>query len=456
MDQGTINRINQLIEQLKINDKNDPNEVDVDPKEPNAAMEELVRIGQPAVASLVKVLENPSNYSCVYAITVLGEIAAPEAAQPIIDAFKSDHYINSRVIYRLKDFSSEVYNALSKIGLPALEPTLTFLNEKREQQDSISMVAAMEILERIKDEKSFNTLIDLLSDEVAIKEAVINSLVNYGDKRAIEHLKKHLADDKEHLNILEAIKELTTVKEYREIMAPYALKDIRQFETDINRNLWELKRVHEGSAEFKGDNAEDLNSVSVEYNVTEAIDNLLHTVIQLGSYEAAFPNGFFGDFGVLSEIRSKWYDFKQENAETIKIINNQFPEDAISQVTKSYKGLVTYSDESREGKINQFLGKIQQWLKCQGFSVSIYHENLWAYKGAKGSRQGCFVSSGKDYERPRSWGTVNLGVWGNGWNETDANKFSVAFWDFTEQALAELIGARKIQSRIINHDLEIV
>jgi hypothetical protein len=37
-----------------------------------------------------------------------------------------------------------------------------------------------------------------------------------------------------------------------------------------------------------------------------------------------------------------------------------------------------------------------------------------------------------------------------GWTETDANQLSVAFWDFAEKNIAELIGTKKFESITIN------
>lgn len=182
------------------------------------------------------------------------------------------------------------------------------------------------------------------------------------------------------------------------------------------------------------------------------MDGLLRAVFELGSYEGVLPNQMLYKVGSeLSEIRNKWYNFKQENNEIIAIINNHFPEDSQSQVTKSYKSLAISRYDSGP-KIIQLKSKIEQWLREQGFSITIRHGELWGFKGEKGQRQGCVVSSGSDWDRPRSWGTVYLGVWGNGWTENDANSFSTAFWDFSEKTIAELVGTKKLQSITINHE----
>lgn len=455
MKQDANDRINQLINQLKVNDKIDPNEVDEDPPEPKQAMEEIAKIGQPAVAPLIKVLKNPSNYSCVYAITVLGQIAAPEAAKPIFDSFTSKDFISNRITYRLKDFSSEVNEALHKIGLPALEPVLTYLKEKREQKDTGGILQVTDVLTGIKDEKSFATLVDLLNEDALEKEYILTDLVQYGDPRAIEPLKKLIKEDQdeeERRGVFEAIHDLapTEIQMYQELIAPYAVKDTTKLAQPIHEALRELRLSHEYGQEFEGENAKEFNSIVLRYKTQEAIDGLLRATFELGSYEGVLPNQMLYKIGgEIAEIRNKWYDYKQANNEIIEIINNRFPEDCQSQVTKSYKGLAKSRYESGP-KIAQLKGSIQQWLRDQSFSVTTHHGEIWGFKGEKGRRQGCVVSSGSDYDRARSWGTVYLGIWGKGWTEDNANSFSTAFWDFSEKTIRELIGTKKLQSLTIS------
>jgi HEAT repeat protein len=455
MKQGT-ERISQLIDQLKVNDKIDPNEVDDDPPEPKEAMEELAKIGQPTVAPLIKVLKNPSNYSCVYAITILGRIAAPEAAKPIVEAFTSENYINSRVTYALKDYYSEAYEALRKIGLPALEPTLAHLKKKREQKDHIGILEAMDILVNIQDERSFAALVDLLNDDAVQKEDIINDLVKYGDNRAVKYLRELIKpeqDEDERRGIFEAIRDLepADTQAYRDMIAPYAIKDISKLSEPIHRALYDLKQTHESIGEFEGDNASEFNSIVYSYRAQEAIDSLLHAVFELGSYEGILPNQIIHEDSKLSKLRVNWCNFKDENDEVIKIISNRFPEECQSQVTKSYKGLAVSRYESGP-KIANLKDKIQQWLKEQGFSITTRRGEVWGFKGKKGQRQGCIVTSGSDYDRSRSWGNLYLGVWGNGWTENQANSFSTAFWEFSEKTIAELLCTKKLQSITINHE----
>jgi len=153
-------------------------------------MDALVKIGEAAVEPLLELLKDTSRYSCLYAIKVLGEIRDPRAVQPIIEAFSSREFIDE-----LGDEYEQPKLALQKIGLPALEPTLAYLQEMKEKDDELGMCTALEILAGIKDEKSFMALVDMLShpnDEVQATAVIL--LGEYGDKRAVEHLKKLLED----------------------------------------------------------------------------------------------------------------------------------------------------------------------------------------------------------------------------------------------------------------------
>ena len=67
----------------------------------------------------------------------------------------------------------------------------------------------------------------------------------------------------------------------------------------------------------------------------------------------------------------------------------------------------------------------------------------------KGSRQGCYVVVG--HGPPRTWGKVHLALWGNGWLKKDIDLFSKSFWDFSERTVAELVGAKKVQSRTVEN-----
>jgi hypothetical protein len=84
-------------------------------------------------------------------------------------------------------------------------------------------------------------------------------------------------------------------------------------------------------------------------------------------------------------------------------------------------------------------------------AVTIRRRELWGFKGVK-DQQCCVVSSGKYWDRPRRWGTVYLGVWGNGWTENEDSSFSTAFWGFSEKTIVELVDTKRLQRITINHE----
>lgn len=443
-------RVSELIDRLMVNDKITALEYEFVPEEPKEAISELARIGQPAVASLIALLKNTAKYSCLYAIKVLGEIKDPAAAKPILDAFSSQDFIDS---FTLAEEYNQAVLALHSIGVPALEPTLTFLKEKSEQNDDVGILQAMEILTGIKDEKSFRALVNLLSNDAAEKEEVIHSLEEYGDKRAVEYLKKILTDDGNREDALEVIRKWVSIQEYRSIVAPYASKDVERFANNIGKDLNELKWAHESTAKFEGDNADEFNFVTLEYKIQEAVDNILREVLDLGSYEAIYSDTLKNELDdKFCEIRRSRQDFEHEHKEEIEIaIKKCYPEDVKSQLTKSYKGLVLSRYESGP-KIEELLNRIREWLKAQGFSTTSHYGNLWTRKGARGFRLGCFVSAGSDYDRPRTWGTVHFGIWGNGWNEKEVEAFSTSFWGFSEGVILELVGKKRFESQTIKDE----
>ncbi len=244
----------------------------------------------------------------------------------------------------------KVYEALHKIGLPALEPTLEFLKEQRTQKDDGGILGAIVILKGIKDEKTFIALIDLLHDDAVEKEYIIPDLVQYGDGRTAEHLRTLVSDNEdesERLDVFEAIRDLapTETQAYHDMIAPYSVKDLSKLSAPIHRALGNLTLAHKHNLEFEGDNAKEFNSVVFSYRIQEAMADLLRAAFELGSYETILPN-HLNSSGELLEIRTKWYNLKQENVEIIEMINTPFPEDCLSQVTKSYNGLATSRYES--------------------------------------------------------------------------------------------------------------
>lgn len=444
-----MKRINELIDELKVNDEKEALKYERRPKEPREAMDELVKIGRPAVKPLLELLKNTSRYSCIYATKVLGEIGDSAAVQPIIDAFSSEGFLDA--FAELADDYDQPVSALQRIGLPALEPTLTFFKKKRDEDSDIGIYQALRILAGIKDEKSFKALVDMLShpdSEVQINAA--ESLGKYGDKRAVEHLKDLLENVDVRDYVAEAIRKLVSTQEYRKILAPYVLKRLESFSSEISQNLRNLEYAHEYPPHFEGDQAEELNAIALEQKIQESVENLLDKTLELGVYEAVIPDALKKELNrKLWKVRGIWERFKLEHEEEIDIINGRVPAEVVRKTTKSYKGLASPSSWGPQPKLDELRTKIWEWLKNQDFLVTKEYSHLWARKGTKHSRKGCYGAVLKDDERGRTWGLVHFNLWGKGWSQKETEKFTKSFWEYTEEIAAVLVVKKKLQIQTV-------
>lgn len=310
-----------------------------------------------------------------------------------------------------------------------------------------------EILVGIKDDRSFFALVDMLSNDVLSRDDAINFLGKYGDKRAVNYLKKILADDQEErILALKFIRKWVSLKEYQNIIAPYVVKDIEYYDKKIQWSLGELTRAHMYKPNFEGDRAEEFSFISLEHKIQNSLSDLLENVYKLGQYEAAYPDELDDFVNKKAEIYDNWLNYEEEHSEEVELaVNNCYPEDVISKMTKAFKGLAQSKYESGP-KIEELLRRIIEWLKAQRFSVTKDGSSFWAMKGLKGSRQGCYVSSESDYDLARTWGRLHLGVWGSGWTDEDAKKLSDKFWEFSETAIKELTGKNKLEIKIIKEE----
>lgn len=448
MEDDTTKLIEKLIGELKVNDEKAASEYEETPKEPREAINALVKIGRPAVESLLKLLKDDSKYSCLYAIKVLGEIRDPRAVEPIIEAFsRSD----------LEAFDDEEdYDqprlALQKIGIPALEPILNYLEQAKKKDNIDGVVFSIRTLGHIKDEKAFMALVNMLPDpNKEFVEWAISSLETYGDKRAIEPLKKLLENIDTRDAAVEALRKLMPPQQYRDTIAPYALEHLKPLRDEIDRSLRTLEYAHEDAQEpsprFEGDDAQELNAIALERSIRESVENLLESAIELGVYEAVIPDDVGNKLSrELWKTQEKWRKFKNEHEEEMDIVQGRIS--IVSEMTKSYKGL-TRTSWGPNPKLDDLRMKIWEWLKKQEFLVTREHSHLWARKRKKEARKGCYVAVVRDDERPRSWGLVHLSLWGEAWTSSETETFTNAFWEYVEKITTQLVGKRKLQIQIV-------
>ena len=347
-------QISKLIKKLKMNDGKRASDYEEEPKEPKGVMDALVKIGEPAVEPLLELLKDTSRYSCLYAIKVLGEVQDPRAVQPIIEAFSSEGFAEE--FWRGEDYE-EPRLALQKIGLPALEPTLNYLKEKREKDNEIGMCNALEILAGIKDEKSFMALVNMLSHPNSeVQDTAIMLLGDYGDKRAVEYLKKLLENVDARNTVADAIRKLVSAREYREIIAPYPFADLDSYRREIDMYLRDIEYAHKHPSRFEGDNAEELSAIAQEYKIRESIENLLRKAAELAVYEAVISDDMYKQldtaFWKLWEKRQK---LKREHEEEIDIIEGYIP----GTVLKEEK------DRIRVSHLSPRSLSIQSWIHSE-------------------------------------------------------------------------------------------
>ena len=146
--------------------------------------DEIIKMGEPAVESLIKFLDivpPPVKWNIV---KILGEINDPRAIEPLIKVFGSgSSLVNLTAI-----------NVLAKMGEPAVEPLIkTLSHELLRVRDSAAMS-----LGYIKDPKVVKRLIDVLKDDDAnVRASAVYALGSIGDTSAVEPLIAMLKDDNE-------------------------------------------------------------------------------------------------------------------------------------------------------------------------------------------------------------------------------------------------------------------
>jgi len=118
------------------------------------------------------------------------------------------------------------------------------------------------------------------------------------------------------------------------------------------------------------------------------------------------------------------------------------------EMTRSYKGLVRTS-WGPNPKLDELRRRIWEWLKKRGFLVTKEYSHLWARKGPKDARKGCYMAVVKDDERPRTWGLVHLNLWGEGWTTREIKTFTTSFWQYIDEVAIELVGKKRFQVRIL-------
>jgi len=442
--------INRLITELKANDSKNAGEYQKLPKNPKAAIQELVELGEMAVDPLIKLLRERSKFSCLYAIKVLGRIRDLRAVEPILDVFSSDELHDN--------FQSAIEHdqpviALRRMSKLALEPILLYLKAKMEKGDELGICNTLELLAGIRDEKSFEALTNMLFYEHPkfesniVQQTAIDQLEEYGDRRAVEYLAKLLENEDAREYTASSIKKLVPLNEYRRIIAPYAAKCLDSHREGIYQSL----RGFEYPPRFEGDNANELNSLAQMLKTGKNLESLLSSVSRLVAFQGLISDKDEERLdSIARKLSNRLYRLEEKHKEEKLIIDGYIPEPVIKQEAKTYKGIAPESLGYEYPKLDTLRTSLLEWLKKQGFKVVKKNGHTYARKGTKNTRKGCYIHIGKDEEkyyehRQRTWGLVHLTVWGEGWSTDEAKAFATSFWQHIHNKIAELLGTKKLQ-----------
>lgn len=453
MNRRSEKTVLELIDRLKVHDEKPAHEYDEVPKEPKKAMNALVELGKIAVEPLIGLLENASRYSCLYAIKVLGNIGDPTAVKPLIGLWD-----NKEFNLEFEEGYEDVVFALQRIGLPALEPVLGYLEAQKKRNNIDEIIYALLTLSKIKDERSYAALTDALSyPDNEVQEWAMECLVNYGDKRASEHIAKFLEnpewkDDKDLIK--EKIRRLAEPNEYREILRQHGLVGLdrtQSFTEGVVRLVQDMVRAYEFGEEFEGHDADLLNNLSREIRIRYDLEALLEEIASLAVDEGIIPSKTYEQLGkVMETLNDQLYEMEGKYEEELGIIDWHYlprsefwRENLVREEKRTYKGLGPERD--------RLTNEITEWLHKDRYRITRRRQDIIARKGKKRSRKGCFVEIWEKGGRGR-WGQIDLILWGSGWTNGTESTFVNSFWRLVDEAMTKIVGKRRFEVRAVDKD----
>jgi|ERR1700722_397187 HEAT repeat protein len=168
---GQTSRVSRLIGQMH----------DRDDSKRWSAVQELVKIGTPAVEPLIAALKDPRWYVRESAVDALGEINDPRVIEPLI-----------AVLNDMPSVQSAAKAALIKIGVPAVEQLISAL---KDADARVRRWNAASVLGEIKDPRAVEPLIAALNDtDYIVRRTAVSSLGEIKDLRMVEPLITALKD----------------------------------------------------------------------------------------------------------------------------------------------------------------------------------------------------------------------------------------------------------------------
>ena len=410
--------IDELIELLWINDREAVYNDEEEPKEPTDAIKALTALGIPVVNPLIELLENPRTYAAEYAIRILGDIRDERAIVPILTVLE-EHPVD--------EVREEAQIALEKFGECAREPILQYLKRHGEEGDVSGVRIALELVEDLKSQSTFETAVALLaSKDEEIRELVTEWFGKYGDKRAVSHLKPLLADPNLRRIVMTSLRSLVEVVEYRTLIVPYVERRMDEYERQITRSLRDIRWAYDEKrgTRFLGDGAESLNFVTREDEIMQEVLGMVFSVVNLLEEEVlGAPDEVEAVRRAVDALMMKRLQFVDDYREELEITRDEIYGIRCTQ-ERTYSRLASHFYEMRSDLV--------PWLRQQEFRVvwrKKREETLFARKGPKDQRIGCIVELVEPTDRRRTQGTVELSLWGKGWAESEIEAFCVAFWE---------------------------
>jgi hypothetical protein len=478
------NIIEELVQKLTINDVKDVGEYEEEPDYPQQVMDDLVKMGEPATKELLKLLKNTLKYSSYYAVTVLSEMKSVDsiAIESLLSLLSDEEFLY------FGDGWERAISALQKIGLPALQPVLGYLEEQKKKNNVEGIIFALQILSKIKAEQSFVALADSISypnDEV--KMFAVDYLVDFGDKRASLRLAKlfddpEWAEDKD--NLKHKIRNLSEPDEYRRIFQEHGfigLDRMKSFQKELEKLTQEMTSAYGSEKEFEGIDADKLNDIKRELPIKEALELLFDQLVELAVDETIISKKTYRQLENISNgLRKQRTSYRKKYEEELGIIEWHYfyrswkgesersyfyHENFVTEEKRGFKSLTPQEthepslyDRSRFSVVSVFTKTLQDWLQEQDFLITMKGGTIIARRGSKSMRQGCFVDIkdapfGWEVEESmrhlRRYKLVDLTLWGKGWTDDSKSSFLKSFWEFVGDAVLRIVGKKRYNKIIL-------
>jgi len=258
----------------------------------SAAAEALVKIGQPAVDSLIKRLEDSDKYVRKKAAEALGKIGDKRAVEPLIKALgDSEWYVRWKAA-----------EALGKIGdKRAVEPLIKALGDSEKLVREVA-AEALEKLGALTTELKIKKYIkDLGDSDIDVRGAAARALGKLGALTTELKIKKYIKDlDDSNSNVRDAAAEVL-----EKLGALTTELKIKKYNKDLEDSGWYVRKA---AAEA----LEKLGALTTELKIKKYIKDLGDSYSWYVREEAAYALGKIGDKRAVEPLTkalsdSSWY-----------------------------------------------------------------------------------------------------------------------------------------------------